>query len=130
MTQPDQPIDVAFLLHAAERLPRDPQVDDLGPLYAAIHRMHAHTMGRDVYGSDHLKAAALLQTLARLPCLEHSNAAFAWASAEAFLALRGHRLDFPPKDAAVLVHDATAGTVGVAHIATRLRAWTRPADAL
>ncbi|NUQ97969.1 MAG: hypothetical protein HOY79_15930 [Streptomyces sp.] len=70
----------------------------------------------------------MLQTLARLPCLEHSNAAFAWAGAEAFLALRGHRLDVPPKGAAVLVREAAAATAGVAHVAHQLRAWTRPAE--
>lgn len=129
MTQPDQPVDVGFLLHAAERLRGDPQVDDLGPLYAAVARVNAHAMGRDVYGSPHLKAAALLQTLVRLPCLEHSNEAFAWACAEALLSLRGYRLQYPPKDAVILVRDAAAGTLGVARIARQLRDWTRPSDA-
>ncbi|GAA3485596.1 hypothetical protein GCM10018966_101290 [Streptomyces yanii] len=79
MTQNDplHPLDVTFLLHAAELLPGDPQVDDFGPLYAAVARANAKAMERDIYGSLHLKAAALLQTLARLPCLGHSNEAFA-----------------------------------------------------
>jgi prophage maintenance system killer protein len=128
VSEPVPPVDVSFLLHTAERLPGDPQVDDLGSLYAAIGRVYAHAMGRDVYGSSHLKAGALLQTLVRLPCLEHSNAAFAWVSAEAFLALHGHRLEYPPKDAVALVREAAAGSVGAARIAQRLRDWTRPAD--
>ena len=128
MTEPAAPVDVSFLLHAAERLPGDPQVDDLGSLYAAIARIYAHAMGRDVYSSPHLKAGALLQTLVRLPCLEHSNSAFAWVSAEAFLALHGHRLDYPPKDAVLLVRETAAGSIGVARIARQLRDWTRPAD--
>ncbi|MFE3200397.1 fic family toxin-antitoxin system, toxin component [Embleya sp. NPDC055664] len=117
-------MDVAFLLHVAELLPGDPQVDDLGPLYAAIGRVQAHAMDRDVYGSDHLKAAALLQTLVRLPCLEHSNEAFAWHATEAFLFLCGHQLDYPPKEAVVLVNEATHNTIGIRHIARRLRDWT------
>ncbi|NUU20351.1 MAG: fic family toxin-antitoxin system, toxin component [Streptomycetaceae bacterium] len=125
MTEPHPPrLDVAFLLHAAELLPGDPQVDDLGPLYAAVSRVHARAMDRDVYGSDHLKAAALLHTLVRLPCLEHSNEAFSWHAAEAFLALLGHRLDYPPKEAVALVREAARGTVGVPRIARRLRSWT------
>lgn len=128
MSQPDphQPprIDVPFLLHAAERLPGDPQVDDLGPLYAAVERIYARAMDRDIYSSPHLKAAALLQTLVKLPCLEHSNEAFAWHSAEAFLALSGHRLSYPPKAAVALVHDASAGSLGIARIARQLRDWT------
>ncbi|WP_434599729.1 fic family toxin-antitoxin system, toxin component [Streptomyces sp. A5-4] len=101
----------------------DPQVDDLGPLYAAVARVDAGAMGRDIYGSLHLKAAALLQTLAKLPCLEHSNEAFAWHSTEAYLALNGRQLDYPPKAAVALVRDAASGAHGVARIARQLRDW-------
>lgn len=126
MNQPDpqhpHPLDLQFLLHAAELLDGDPQVDDYGPLYAAVGRVNAHAMDRDIYGSPYLKAAALLQTLVKLPCLEHSNEAFAWHSCEAYLALNGRRLTYRPKDAVALAHEA-AGTLGVAQIARRLRTW-------
>ncbi|MYV52405.1 fic family toxin-antitoxin system, toxin component [Streptomyces sp. SID3212] len=124
MSEPEPQIDVSYLLHAAELLPRDPQVDDYGPLHAAVARVHARAMDRDIYGSHHLKAAALLQTLVKLPCLEHSNEAFAWHATEAFLSLYGHRLDYDPKAAPALVRDTAAGTVGVAQIARQLHAWT------
>ncbi|MEU1124614.1 fic family toxin-antitoxin system, toxin component [Streptomyces sp. NPDC005899] len=124
LPEPVRPLDVAFLLHAAELLDGDPQVDDLGPLYAAVARVDARAMDRDVYGSLHLKAAALLQTLARLPCLEHSGEAFAWHSTEAYLLLNGRQVDYPPKEAVALVRDASTGTLGVARIARRLREWT------
>jgi death-on-curing protein len=117
-------LDVSFLLHAAELLPGDPQVDDYGVLYAAVSRVHARAMDRDIYGSPHLKAAALLQTLVRLPCLEHSNHAYAWHCAEAFLSLAGHTLHYPPKEAVALVRDTANGTLGVARVARQLRAWT------
>jgi death-on-curing protein len=127
VNQPEPPtLDVSFLLHAAERLPGDPQVDDLGPLFAATARVQAHAMDHDVYGSVHLKAAALLHTLARLPSLEHSGGPFAWASCEAYLALHGIPLDYPPKNAVALVRDTASGTVGVAQIARELRTWARP----
>lgn len=126
MTSSESPsqIGVPFLLHAAELLDGDPQVDDYGPLHAAVARVNAHAMGHDIYSSPYLKAAALLQTLARLPCLEHSNEAFAWHATEAFLALTGHRLDYAPKQAVALVQDAVSGTYGVARVALQLRAWT------
>nr|WP_202456510.1 MULTISPECIES: fic family toxin-antitoxin system, toxin component [unclassified Streptomyces] len=117
-------MDVSFLLHAAELLEGDPQVDDLGPLYAAVARVNARALEHDVYGSLNLKAAALLHTLARLPCLEHSNAAFAWHATEAYLMLHERRLDYPVKAAAELVRDAASGAQGVASIARRLRDWT------
>lgn len=124
LSEPLHPLDITFLLHAAELLDGDPQVDDLGPLYAAAARVNASAMGRDIYGSVHLKAAAVLQTLSKLPCLEHSGEAFAWHSTEAYLDLHGHRLDYPPKAAVVLVRDAAAGTLGVPRIARQLRDWT------
>ncbi|MFE0632788.1 fic family toxin-antitoxin system, toxin component [Streptomyces sp. NPDC058864] len=117
-------IDVPFLLHAAEQIDGDPQVHELGPLYAAVARVQANAMERDVYGSDHLKAAALLHTLARLPSLEHSNLQFAWVSTVGFLVLQGHGLEYPPKHAAGLVRDAEAGRVTVEEIAVTLRDWT------
>ncbi|MFE7439652.1 fic family toxin-antitoxin system, toxin component [Streptomyces chartreusis] len=125
MTQQDPlPLDVTFLLHAAELLDGDPQVDDYGPLYAAVARVNARAMERDIYGSLHLKAAALLQTLAKLPCLEHSNEAFAWHSTEAYLILNGHTLDYPPKAAVAVVRDTASGVLGIARIARQLRDWT------
>jgi death-on-curing protein len=122
--EPLHPLDVAFLLHAAELLPGDPQVDDYGPLYAAVARVNARALEHDVYGSLHLRAAALLQTLVRLPCLEHSNEAFAWHAAEAYLALNECRLEYAPKEAVALVRDAAAGAAGVGLIGRQLRAWS------
>ncbi|MEU2718414.1 fic family toxin-antitoxin system, toxin component [Streptomyces sp. NPDC007205] len=125
MTQPEShPLDVTFLLHAAELLDSDPQVDDYGPLYAAVARVNARAMERSIYGSLHLKAAALLQTLAKLPCLEHSNEAFAWHATEAYLILNGRQLDYTPKAAVALVRDAVTGTLGVARIARHLHDFT------
>ncbi|MFG2434605.1 fic family toxin-antitoxin system, toxin component [Streptomyces sp. NPDC048508] len=125
MTQgePLHPLEVPFLLHAAQLLPGDPQVDDYGPLYAAVARVNARAMDRDIYGSVYLRAAALLQTLVRLPCLEHTNEAFAWHSAEAYLGLNGYRLDYPPKEAVSLAREAAAGVMGVGLIGRQLRAW-------
>ncbi|MDX3803279.1 fic family toxin-antitoxin system, toxin component [Streptomyces sp. AK04-3B] len=122
--EPLHPLDVAFLLHAAELLDGDPQVDDYGPLYAAVARVNARAMERDIYGSLYLKAAALLHTLVRLPCLEHSNEAFAWHATEAYLGLHAHTLDCPPKAAVALVRDTAVGALGVARIARQLRDWT------
>jgi death-on-curing protein len=126
VTQPEalHPLDVTFLLHAAELLEGDPQVDDYGPLYAAAARVNARAMGRDIYGSLHLKAATLLQTLVKLPCLEHSNEAFAWHATEAYLILNACELDYPPKAAVALVRDAASGALGVPRIARQLRDWT------
>ncbi|MGW9498744.1 fic family toxin-antitoxin system, toxin component [Streptomyces prasinus] len=126
MTRPEplHPLDVMFLLHAVELLDGDPQVDDLGPLYAAVARVNARAMEHDIYGSLYLKAGALLQTLAKTPCLEHSNERFAWHAAEAYLILNARALDYPSKAAVALVRDAASGALGVARITRQLRDWT------
>ncbi|MZF54763.1 fic family toxin-antitoxin system, toxin component [Streptomyces sp. SID5594] len=126
MTQNEalHPLDVTFLLHAAELLPGDPQVDDYGTLYAAVARVNARALERDIYGSLYLQAGALLQTLARRPCLEHSNEAYAWHCAEAYLTLNGCRLEYRPKEAVALVRDATSGVTGVGLLGRQLRAWS------
>ncbi len=115
--------EVPYLLRLAETLPGDPQPDDLGPLYAAVAQHQATAMGRDVYGSDWLKAAALLHTLARLPALEHSNRAFAWAAAAGFLAINDHTLQYKPADAVTLAKDVSTGQLGVQQTASVLRSW-------
>lgn len=117
-------VDVPFLLHAAEQLDGDPQVDDLSALFAAVGRHSARAMERDVCGSDHMKAAALLHTLVRLPALEYSNLSFAWFTAAAFLSINGHTLDYDPNSAAELTRDAAAGRTGIAQVARQLRDWT------
>ncbi|MGC0327037.1 hypothetical protein RKD23_000027 [Streptomyces sp. SAI-170] len=75
-----------------------------------------------IYGSLYPKAAALLQALAKLPRLEHSNERFAWHSTEAYLILNARELGYPPKAALALVRDAASLALGVARTppATRL----------
>ncbi|MFI6449906.1 fic family toxin-antitoxin system, toxin component [Kitasatospora sp. NPDC050543] len=115
---------VPYLLAIAEQLPGDPQVDDLGPLFAACAAHEAAAMDTEVYGSARLKAAALLQFLSRNPALEHSNSLFAWTVAKAFLEVNGHQVHAPPKEAAQLVADVVDYRLGVAETAQRLRDWT------
>ncbi len=115
---------VPYLLAIAEQLPGDPALDDLGPLFAAVAAHQAAAMNTDVYGSHRLKAAALLQILARNPALEHSNHLFAWTAAKAFLEANAHRVTAPPKEAAQLVADVAEYRAGIRETALRLRAWT------
>ncbi|MFJ3229370.1 fic family toxin-antitoxin system, toxin component [Streptomyces sp. NPDC086783] len=122
LNNPLQPLEVTFLLHAAQLLPGDLQVDGYVPLYAAVARVNARAMERDIYSSVYLRAAAaLLQTLVRLPFLEHSNEAFSWHSAEAYLSLNGCRFDYLPKERVAVLRDAASGAMGVGLIGRQLR---------
>ncbi|SEO98261.1 fic family toxin-antitoxin system, toxin component [Actinacidiphila rubida] len=123
MSEDYERAEVSWLLRVAENVQGDPQVDDLGPLFAAVCRHQARAMDRDVYQSLLLKASALLHTLVRTPALEHSNQMFAWMVAAAFLDVNGYELSYSPKDAATLVADVEAGRAGVQQIARQLRRW-------
>lgn len=116
-------LDVPLLLDIAGRLDGDPQCDDLGVLVPTVARHRAELMGRSIYGSDWLKAGAILEELARHPCLEHGNWAIAWACTQFFLAAHGHQLDYKPAAAPALVRDANAHRVSVRQIAAQLRDW-------
>ncbi|MFI0742378.1 fic family toxin-antitoxin system, toxin component [Streptomyces sp. NPDC021100] len=111
------------LLQIAETLPGDPQCWDIGALDAAVARTQAHRLGRDVYGSHWLQAGALLQILALLEPLEHSNMNFAWAAARAFLEVNGRTVDAKPADIVDLVTTASRKEIDVQAIAARLRSW-------
>lgn len=116
-------VEEAWLLRLAETLDGDPQADDLGALVAAVARHRAVMMGREVYGSDWLKAGALLHSLVHTPALEHSNGQFAFLAAVAFLDLNGHRVGYAAKDAVALVADVADDRIGVQQIALQLRRW-------
>lgn len=112
------------LLQIAQTLPGDPACLDLGVLDAACARVQAHYMGRDVYGSDWLKAAAMMETIALHEPLEAKNEFFAWLVAETFLNTNGQTLRYEPEEALALVMRAKHKGAPVQEIAALLRAWS------
>ena len=121
---PENPVDIAWLLDAAQRLPGDPGVTDYGALVAAAARVDAVVLGRRVYDQPHHQAAALLQQLARVPALERANGLFAAAAAVAYLATCGVTTLPDLKEAARLAADAADGRVDIRAISWVLRQWT------
>ncbi|MFG2440708.1 fic family toxin-antitoxin system, toxin component [Streptomyces sp. NPDC048508] len=111
------------LLQIAQTLPGDPACLDLGVLDAVSARVQAHYMGRDVYASDWLKAAAMLETVALHEPLESKNEFFAWLVAETFLSTNKKSMRYEPEDALALVMRAKHKGAGVQEIAAQLRAW-------
>lgn len=123
----ESPIDIGWLLDAAQRVPGDPEVTDYGSLVAAASRVSAVVLGRRVYDQPHHQAAALLQQLARIPALEQGNQLYAAAAAVAYLAACGITTLPDLKEAARLAADAAEGRVDVRAISWVLRKWTTPA---
>ncbi|MFI2215200.1 fic family toxin-antitoxin system, toxin component [Streptomyces sp. NPDC020141] len=117
-------VDLIWLLQVAqEKLPGDPDVVDYGALEAARARHCAVVMGTTVYPEPHHRAAALLQSLVRLPALEHSNELYAATVAAAFLDASGYSVKVSTDQAVDLVRQ-TANGLNVRDLAAALTAWT------
>ncbi|MEV7392550.1 MULTISPECIES: fic family toxin-antitoxin system, toxin component [unclassified Streptomyces] len=112
------------LLQIAQTLPGDPACVDLGVLDAVCARVQSHYMGRDVYASDWLKAAAMLETIALHEPLEAKNEFFAWLAAETFLNTNGVALHYEPEEALALVMRTKHKGARVQEIAAQLRSWS------
>jgi death-on-curing protein len=102
------------------------KVGDYGLLDAAVARPRATVFGLDAYGDLYLKAAALLQSLARNHALIDGNKRTAWAAAWTFLYLNGIELSesFDVDDAEEFVITvATTNDHTVEAIASRLSSY-------
>src|SRR3712207_35861 len=98
------------------------EVRDLGLLSAALARVDARALGRDVYPSVEEQAAALLHSLATTAPLAQGNRPFAWAATAVYLARRGRPCSLTDAQAVALVTDVLTGRVeAVTTIADRLR---------
>jgi death-on-curing protein len=103
----------------------DVVVGDYGLLESALARPRASVFGRDAYPDLHLKAAALMQSLARNHALMDGNKRLAWTAGRTFLAINGQRISAPEDDRFDFVIQVAAGALpGVDKIAEHLRAWS------
>ncbi|WP_432127500.1 hypothetical protein [Streptomyces sp. bgisy082] len=117
-------VDLSWLLQVAqEELPGDPDVVDYGALEAARARHCAVVMGTTVYPEPHHRAAALLQSLIRLPALEHSNELYAATVAAAFLKASGRPVKVGAGQLVDLLKQ-TGNGLDVRDIAAALTTWT------
>jgi death-on-curing protein len=101
-------------------------VRDIGLLESALGRPRATVFGADAYPSLHLKAAALLHSLARNHALVDGNKRLAWAAAAVFLGINGHRVVTGQDEVVDLVLAVAAGTLDdLEKIAAELAAWSQ-----
>jgi len=100
-------------------------VGDYGLLDSALARPRASVFGQDAYPDLHLKAAALLHSLARNHALVDGNKRLAWTACRTFLAINGQwisaaedeRFDF-------VIQVATGVVLDLDEIAEQLRTWS------
>lgn len=117
-------VDLAWLLMVADRhTPGDPDITDWGALVAAVSRHQAEIFGVPVYTEPHTRAAALLQSLLRVPALERCNAMFATATAYAYLVASGVKVDPSPERVRDLARLVKEDAADLPAIAEELRTW-------
>lgn len=103
----------------------DVAVGDYGLLESALARPRASVFGEDAYPDLHLKAAALMHSLARNHALVDGNKRLAWTACRTFLALNGQRIGAPEDDRFdFVIRVATGALADLIGIAAQLRTWS------
>jgi death-on-curing protein len=119
--------DLLEIAHAAAG--SDVVVRDYGLLESALARPRATVFGEDAYPDLHLKAAALLHSLARNPALVDGNKRLAWTACRTFLAINGQWISAPEDDRFDFVIEvATGAQPDLDEIANRPRTWSYQED--
>jgi death-on-curing protein len=81
--------------------------------------------GQDAYPELHVKAAALLHSLARNHALVDGNKRLAWTACRTFLAINGQWISAPEDDRFnFVIQVATGGIAELDKIAEQLHTWS------
>jgi death-on-curing protein len=119
-------LDLDDLLQIArEAVAQDVAVRDYGLLESALARPRASVFGEDAYSDLHVKAAALLHSLARNHALVDGNKRLAWTACRTFLAINGQWISATEDDRFEMVIGVATGVLtDLDRIAEQLRAWS------
>ncbi|SOJ54039.1 Toxin Doc [Mycobacterium simulans] len=119
-------LDLEDLLEIArEAVGKDVVVRDYGLLESAVARPRASVFGHDAYRDLHLKAAALLHSLARNHALVDGNERLAWTACRTFLAINDQWISAPEDERFDLVIGVASGAMpDLDQIAGQLRSWS------
>lgn len=118
-------VDDVLYLHALEVGPGVP-LRDRGLLESAVARPRQSAFGEDAYPTVHLKAAALLQSLAQNQSFEDGNKRVAVMATFVFLGLNGLDVDTDDDNIVALLIDIAVVPLTLDQIAQRLEVWTQP----
>jgi death on curing protein len=104
--------------------PGEVLVRDLGLLESALARPRASAFGEDAYSTLHLKAAALLESLARNHALVDGNKRLAWVATRLFLAFNDEDVQVPtPETGDEFVRAVAQAHLDLTVIGDTLRRW-------
>jgi death-on-curing protein len=116
-----------LLLVALSAIGESVEVRDYGLLESALARPRATVFGQDAYSDVHLKAAALLHSLARNHPLVDGNKRLAWTACRTFLALNDQWISAPEDDRFDFVIAVASGSLReLGEIAEQLHMWSHP----
>jgi death on curing protein len=114
-----------LLVIARAAIGDDVVVRDYGLLESALARPRASVFGQDAYPELHLKAGALLHSLARNHALIDGNKRLAWTACRTFLAINEHWISAPEDDRFnFVIAVATGGITELDDIAEQLLTWS------
>ncbi|WP_125078672.1 type II toxin-antitoxin system death-on-curing family toxin [Mycobacterium sp. P7213] len=119
-------LDLEDLLEVARgAVGADVAVRDYGLLESALARPRASVFGADAYPDLHLKAAALMHSLARNHALVDGNKRLAWTACRTFLAINDQWINAAEDDRFEFVIEVATGVLSdLGGIAEQLRAWS------
>jgi death on curing protein len=110
---------------AREAVGRGVVIGDYGLLESARTRPRASVFGQDAYPDVYVKAAALMQSLARNHALIDGNKRVAWTACRTFLAINSQWLNASADDRFdFVIRVATGVAADLDKIADQLRAWS------
>jgi death-on-curing protein len=110
---------------SSEAVSGDVVVGDYGLLESALARPRASVFGEDAYPDLHLKAAALLHSLARNHALVDGNKRLAWTACRTFLAINGQWISATEDDRFDFVIRVATGVLpDLDKMADQLRTWS------
>jgi death on curing protein len=124
--------DVIQIIEAFTRAPLRESVRDLGLLIGAVERPAMRYRGRDVYEPLALKAAVLMESLARNNALVDGNKRLAWLATNVFLELNHAAIRFSDNETFSLLREVAQGYLTTQELAERIHLrlgpWPPPRD--
>ena len=114
--------DVVQIVEMFSEAPLREAVRDLGLLIAAVDRPAMKYRGQDVYTPLAMKAAALMESLARNNALFDGNKRLAWLATNVFLELNGTTVHFSDNEIFSLLREVQQGYLATNELARRIHA--------
>lgn len=121
--------DVVQIVEMFSESPLRESVRDLGLLIAAVDRPAMKYRAQDVYTPLSMKAAALMESLARNNSLFDGNKRLAWLATNVFLELNGLTVHFSDNEIFSLLREVQQGYLATNELAHRIHLRLGPAAA-